>query len=160
MTKATSQHTDAELQAQDPVWHGGMLDKFPLRSASTGGTLWMTEHTAAAGTAPPMHRHTREDETYYIIEGAVRTYTDGVEELLTAGMAAFVPRGAVHSFKVESETARMLTIGTPGGMDQFFRDAGDPATSLDIPPRPDGPTPKLIAACETFGIEVLGPPPA
>lgn len=160
MTTGTPTRSAAELDARNATWHGGMLDRYRLRSVDTDGAAWLMEHEAAAGTGPPLHIHQHEDELSYVIEGELVSYLDGQERSLTSGMAAWLPRGVPHTFQVVSSTARFLTFGSPGGFDQFFRDAGDPASDMIIPPAPEAPTPELLAAAERFGIQIVGPPPA
>lgn len=48
-----------------------------------------------------------------------------------------------HAFCVESPTARMLVVSTPGGFEKFFFETGEPA-----------------AALAEHGVAVVGPPPA
>lgn len=158
--KSPTTPTAEELGDQTPTWHGGMLDRYPLRSQSSDNTIWLMEHEGAFGTAPPVHIHNREDEVFYVIEGEIVVYINDNLHPLEAGQAIFGPRGIPHTFKVVSPTARYLSIGTPGGMDQFFRDAGNPAAELVIPPMPEGPTAKLLEASARYGIDIVGPPPA
>src|SRR5438874_678908 len=42
-------------------------------------TLSIVELTGAAGDTPPLHVHTDEDETFYVLEGEVTVSRDGVE---------------------------------------------------------------------------------
>lgn len=148
----------SDSAARTPTWHGGMLDRYPLRSADTEGAAWLMDHEAAAGTGPPMHVHTHEDEVCYVVDGELLSSIGGEERRLGPGMAVWLPRGVPHTFTVLSPRARYLTFGLPGGFDQFFRDAGEPAEDEVIPPAPSGPTPRLLDACERHGVRIVGPP--
>jgi hypothetical protein len=62
------------------------------------------------------------------------------EKLVLAGPGdyAFVPRGMLHRFaNVGDDVARILRLFTPGGLEQFFRTAGTPASSDASAPPPD-----------------------
>lgn len=63
---------------------------------------------------------------------------------------------------VTSETARVLTIVTPGceALEMFFRDVGVPATHRSLPPSAPLPLEKIRAAAAQRGsVVILGPPP-
>ena len=53
---------------------------------------------------------------------------------LGPGAAAVVPRGVPHTFRVDSETARVLLLSTPAGIERFVRDASVPAAAPTLPP--------------------------
>ena len=65
-----------------------------------------------------------------------------------------------HAFRVTGEgDARLLNITTPGH-ERFVRAAGDPAGGAGFPYSPRRPHAAFLAAAETYGTEVLGPPPS
>jgi hypothetical protein len=80
----------------------------------------------------------------------------------TAGSFAWGARTIPHAFCVESETAKMLVAGVPGGFDRFFFDTGTQASAHALPPPaiapPDLET--IVAAARDHGVDVIGPPPA
>ena len=89
--------------------------------------------------SPPLHTHP-QDESYVVLDGklTVRAGADRFE--LTAGGMAVIPMGVPHSFRVDSDTARVLVLSTPAGIERFVRDGSVPATSPTLPP-PDTPRP-------------------
>lgn len=135
-------------------------------SAGTGETtderLWVREAMGERGYASPMHRHTREDEAFYVLDGQVAVYVG--DEVTTAGAGSFLwaPRDVAHGFCVESDTARFLAFSAPAGFDRFFFATGDSAGAPTVPPPAAGPPdiPALVAAMAEFGVEMVGPPPA
>ena len=57
-----------------------------LDATETAGRLAIVEHTIAPGVlAAPVHRHQREDEYSYVLEGHLGASFDGVEVYATAG---------------------------------------------------------------------------
>ena len=72
---------------------------------------------------------------------------------------AMVPRGVPHAFLVTSESARLLTLETPGSSEAFYRGASEPLTpSLEAIAPVDFDRVRASAA-RNGGIEILGPPP-
>src|SRR5207253_441209 len=56
-----------------------------------------------------------------------------------AGATAFAPGGSPHTWRVESDTARLLVLSTPAGIEDYFRALGEPAAWPWLQPPPDGP---------------------
>ena len=109
-------------------------DRFVLDAGETGGRLSIVEHTIAPGVlAAPMHRHEREDEYSFVLEGRVGAVFDGVEVYATAGDFVRKPRGEWHTFwNAGDTTLRILEIITPGGLEELFRLMGQPDAGPDL----------------------------
>jgi mannose-6-phosphate isomerase-like protein (cupin superfamily) len=109
-------------------------DRFMLDAAETAGRLAVVEHTIAPGVlAAPMHRHEREDEYSYVLEGRVGAIFDDVEVYATAGDFVRKPRGEWHTFwNAGDGPLRILEIITPGGLEELFRLMNAPDASPDI----------------------------
>jgi quercetin dioxygenase-like cupin family protein len=144
------------------VWHLGMLLTFKATTEATGGRCWIKELDAPRDAATPRHVHSREDEAFYVLDGVVSLYLGDDVLRASAGTFAWGPRSLPHAFRVESETAKMLVIGTPGGFDRFFFDTGTPATRRTLPPQPTAPPAldAIVAAARRHGVDIIGPPPA
>jgi len=95
-----------------------------------------------------------------VLEGELLLHINGVEHTAGPGAVVWVPRGAPHALLVTSDLARSLWAITPGGaMEAFFRQAGDAAASLTLPP-PEIDIARLRAVGERTGaMKTLGPPP-
>ena len=59
---------------------------------------------------------------------------DGEIFEVEAGQTIFLPRGLPHTFRIRSEMARTLIFLTPGGFENYFRELGSPARSLEPAP--------------------------
>jgi quercetin dioxygenase-like cupin family protein len=144
------------------LWHLGALLTFKATAAETGQQLWLHEVLGERGYASPMHRHTREDEAFYVLEGELSVYIG--DDVLRTGPGDFLwgPREVPHAFCVESDSARFLALGTPGGLDRFFVETGERAASQTVPPPFAGPpdVDALVRAMAVYGVEMVGPPPA
>lgn len=111
------------------------------------------EEIVPPGVAGPWHRHSREDEVSYVIEGTFRIWRGEEVFDLGPGGVALLPRDQAHTFQnVGSGTGRLLTVITPAGLERFFqviaeRNLGE--DDLD----------QVVAVAAEFGVEILGPPP-
>ncbi|MFC5801373.1 hypothetical protein [Streptomyces formicae] len=72
------------------------------------------------------------------------------------GTLAVLPRRIPHAFVVTSSTARLLTLVTPAGFEQFVVEAGSPA---DAPMEGPPDVAALTAMGARYGVRVVGPPP-
>lgn len=140
-------------------WLAGGFDKIRLTADQTGGVLGVTETEETRGSGPPSHVHTREDETFYVIEGSY-TFVIGDETFAApTGSLVFAPRGIPHTYRIDSPTARYLCLIAPPGWEQFFADAGQPAAEPDFsPPDEDPDFDRIGAVAALRGVNIVGPP--
>lgn len=134
--------------------------------AETGGAYGLMEHLLTPAANPPLHVHTDEEEGFYVLDGELELEVDGARVHAVPGTFALVPRGAVHRFRVLTDTARVLVLasapgGAPGGgVEAFFDAVGEPAPA-PVLPEPAAPDLGVVgAAAARCGIELLGPPAA
>lgn len=143
------------------LWHLGALLRFKATSETTAGRLWLQEAEGERGYAAPVHRHSREDEAFYVLDGELSMYVG--DNCVSAGAGAFLwaPRGIPHAFCVESDRARFLAFSTSAGLDRFFFATGEPAGDPTTPPHPDRwpDVEELIRVMGEYGVEMVGPPP-
>ena len=142
----------------------GAVFSFLAEAPDTRDGLAVLEIRAVRGAEPPLHLHHREDEAFYLLDGEMTFYIGDAVLEATAGSFVYAPRGVPHGFRLSSETVRMLAFLWPAGGVAQFRELGEPAPSLDIPPLPAGePDPEFvardIAVMARWGVETVGPPP-
>jgi quercetin dioxygenase-like cupin family protein len=146
----------------EPLWFLGTLARVLLDGEQTGGTFAAFEVLFPAGAAPPLHSHP-QDETFYILDGEVTVWVEDQPRSCRAGAMAFAPGGAPHTFRVESDTARMLVLSTPAGIEDYVRALAEPAAWPWLQPPPEGPR-VSAERIETVERELKlvrhGPPPA
>jgi len=144
----------------EAIWSFGVLATIKASSETTGGRVAVIEHLAPQGAGSPLHVHHREDEWFYVIEGALAFWVGGKVIEAPAGSFVFGPRDIPHTFVVTSPEARFLLVTEPAGFESFMRALGRPAESLTVPPPAPPPSDMapLIAAAAEYGIEILGPP--
>lgn len=129
---------------------------FKAVGETSDGMLTLFEAIIPPGGGPPPHIHHREIEYYYVLEGALEII-DG-DETFTAPAGTFVtiPKGALHRFKnAGAETARMLLLFTPGGIEGMFFGIGKPATPGSSASPPDAAeVEKVLSIGPKYGMEV------
>ena len=126
-----------------------------VTASDTGGAFALFHLVAPPLTGPPLHRHSREDETFYVLEGELVFEIDGARSTVGAGGTVFLRRGVPHRYQNFTTTdARLLIAVTPGGFHDFFVElsAATPAGG-GVPPMD-----VLQQIDARFGIETLGPP--
>jgi quercetin dioxygenase-like cupin family protein len=120
------------------------------------------EHTARRGDSPPLHVHLNEDEVFHILEGEFRLQIGGEQRDGHAGDTVLAPKGVPHTYRVESDHGRWLTVTVNEQFEDFVRAMARTAEESQLPPSGLPPTPQAIAALSTvakrFGIEIVGPP--
>lgn len=145
----------------NPGWFLGTLCYPQLSGEQTGGRFGLWEAVMPRGAAPPLHTHP-QDETFYLLEGKVVVWLDSDRHACEPGTAVFVPGGVPHAFRVESDTARMLFLSTPAGIEEYVRALSEPAAWPWLQPPADGPRvprERLEAVERLHGVVRVGPPP-
>jgi quercetin dioxygenase-like cupin family protein len=141
-------------------WYGDGLFEFLVPADATDGQLSVLRATMPAGFSPPKHIHTREDEVFVVLTGDVCFDVDGEVRLAGPGTTVYMPRGIPHTFRVQSPSARMLGVMTPGGFEALFRNLSIPAGARALPEPRTVPLdlPRVMAEQRRLGTEVVGPP--
>ena len=75
-------------------------------NARTGLSPWSTSERNR-GMSVPLHRHSDDMESFYVIEGEITLFPRRPtrNSCYPAGSFAHIPGGTVHGFRIESETA-------------------------------------------------------
>ena len=104
--------------------------RFMLGAEETaGGGFALVEHPIAPRTlAAPLHRHSREDEYSYVLEGRMGALLGDDVVYAEAGDLVVKPRGQWHTFwNAIDVPTRILEIISPAGFEQFFAELGSGA---------------------------------
>ncbi len=88
-----------------------------------GSNYELTEWVLEPGVAgPPIHRHHRHDEGFYVMEGDFGFLLDGTTTYAKPGAYVLVPMGHEHSFwNAGDRPSTCLLIVSPPGLNQYFR---------------------------------------
>ena len=103
----------------------GDIYRFLVVGEETGGRYALFEATVPPGGGPPPHRHSREEEGFYVLEGEVTVQVDDQHFVAGIGTFANMPVGSLHCFKNESgKPASMLIFVAPAGLEKMFLEVG------------------------------------
>src|SRR5215207_2110436 len=144
--------------------------RFMIPGADSDERFSLVEHPMPArGLAAPLHRHNREDEYSFVLEGRMGALLG--DDVVEAGPGDLVykPRRQWHTFwNAGDEPARILEIISPAGFERYFAElvemggstTADRQSLMDLSARYGlevDPTsiPKLI---ERFGLNFPGVP--
>jgi quercetin dioxygenase-like cupin family protein len=92
-----------------------------VASGDSDRTICLTEIVAPPGTGIPRHIHTREEETFHVLEGEFEFEVDGRTVRALVGTTVFAPRNVPHGFRnAGNRPARLFVAITPGGLGEMF----------------------------------------
>jgi quercetin dioxygenase-like cupin family protein len=129
---------------------GSIGVRFMIDGEEAGERFSLVEHPMSArALAAPLHRHTREDEYSYVLEGRVGALLG--DEVLIGGPGdlIFKPRNQWHTFwNAGEEPARILEIISPAGFERFFAELVDLGGLTQADPQ------MLADLCARYEVEV------
>jgi quercetin dioxygenase-like cupin family protein len=105
----------------------GSSAELKLAGEQSGGDWAVVEWRVRSGDEPPIHTHTREDETLYVVDGAITAFVGDQRIDVDAGSYAALPKDVPHGLKVRGDEARLLVTLEPAGAEYFLvpRDEND-----------------------------------
>jgi mannose-6-phosphate isomerase-like protein (cupin superfamily) len=126
---------------------GSIGVRWMIDGADTDRGFSLVEHPMSAhALAAPLHRHNREDEYTFVLEGRVGALLGDDVLVAEPGDLVFKPRGEWHTFwNAGEEPARILEIIAPAGFEDFFRELDALGGALNADPD------ELAALNERYG---------
>jgi quercetin dioxygenase-like cupin family protein len=145
------------------TWAMGSLFEHLLEVDQGEGELGVALVTQPPGIATPLHRHTREAEAFYLLEGRIDYRAGDVDHELYAGCFMYLPRGVPHAFRIRGDApARFLALTAPAGLLHLYDEVGIPAAEMRLPGDDGLPMdveiPRWAETGPRYGLEVVGPP--
>jgi len=145
---------DAREGRTEPLNILGVETLVKVANADTDGALTIFQQTLLPLAGPPLHRHSNEDEWFYVLQGKLTFQIDGERSFHRAGSSVFAPRGTVHTFKnFEDVPAYILAVVTPGRFQHFSEDLSFSSSGQAV--QDQG---RIKTLASEYGIEILGPP--
>jgi mannose-6-phosphate isomerase-like protein (cupin superfamily) len=115
---------------------GSIGVRWMIDGEDAGGDFSLVEHPLPPrALAAPIHRHTREDEYSFVLEGRMGGLLG--EDVVEAGPGTLVfkPRDEWHTFwNAGDEPCRILEIIAPAGFEHFFRELDALGGALNADP--------------------------
>ena len=121
-----------------------------LRGENTGGAFSLTEIVFQPGSqGTPLHIHSREEETYYVIEGELEVHVGDDKIILGPGGSVMLPRNIKHKvFPVGHVVTRVLMIISPPGLEQMLM-------QLDAISPGEFDMQAVVNLSKQYGVEIL-----
>ena len=118
-------------------------------SEMTMGMYSISEDVTPPGGGAPLHKHTREQETFIVMEGEYEFQCGDSKFKTTKGGMVVLPKEIPHAFKnIGNTTGKTLVVLVPGGMEKVFED-------LDAMPPGPPDIGKINAITMKYGVEFL-----
>jgi quercetin dioxygenase-like cupin family protein len=130
---------------------GSIGVRFMVGGAESAGGFSLVEHPMPPRKlAAPLHRHSREDEYSFVLDGRVGALLGDEVVYGQAGDLIFKPRGQWHTFwNAGDAPARILEIISPAGFERYFEEL------IELLPKAGPPDPSAIAALAArYGLEL------
>src|SRR6476619_7656978 len=129
---------------------GAMGVRFMINGEDSGGGFSLVEHPIPPrALGAPLHRHSREDEYSFILEGRVGALLGDEVVFGEVGDLIFKPRNQWHTFWNAGDVpARLLEIISPAGFERYFDGLVDMGGSARA--RPDA----IADLAQRYGLEL------
>jgi quercetin dioxygenase-like cupin family protein len=116
--------------------------RFMIHGEETQGGFSLVEHPIPPRTlAAPLHRHSREDEYSFVLQGRIGALLGEDVVYGERGDLIFKPRGEWHTFWNDgTEEARILELISPAGFERYFEEM------IDLLEHGRPPNPAALAA--------------
>jgi quercetin dioxygenase-like cupin family protein len=110
------------VQVNQSVRFRALGTTYKVLSESVGGSAAIVEHTLDAKClGAPMHKHTRENEISYVLEGELSVIQNGEVQIAGPGQYIVKPKEIFHTFwNAGNNTVRFIEIITPGNFEYYF----------------------------------------
>lgn len=131
-----------------------------MEGSETANAYALLELEIQPGSCAPPHKHAREDETFYVLEGNL-VFDIGTKEIKAGpGSLLNLPREMPHCFRNAGKTkARVLLTISPAGLEEFFVQVGHSLPDRQAPLVPSSPKDieTIKALAPHYGLELLPP---
>ena len=138
----------------------GDVYRFLATGKETSGKYATFEAIVPPGSGPPPHVHSREEESFLVLEGEM-TFQLGEDRFVAReGTFLNMPVGSLHCFRNESDrTARLLISVAPAGLEDMFFEVGTPLAddAETAPPPGEAEIRKLLEAAPRYGVVIEVP---
>ncbi len=128
---------------------GSVGVRFLAWTEETGGGCSIVEHPIPPRTlVAPLHKHSREDEYSFVLEGRMGAQLGDDVVYAEAGDFVFKPREQWHTFwNAGDGPCRILEIISPGGFEHYFDELATMLAASDFDPA------QLVELDARYGVE-------
>lgn len=117
-----------------PIWQVEILWAVLAEGKDTDNSFSLIWELCPKNSGATPHYHDQH-EGFFVIDGSITYLANG--QTLVAGPQSFVwiPKGTIHSFRVDTEQATLLNFYTPAGFEQAIMQLGTKAKAFTMPPK-------------------------
>jgi mannose-6-phosphate isomerase-like protein (cupin superfamily) len=129
---------------------GSIGARFLIDGSEATNRFSLVEHPMSAhALAAPLHKHAREDEYSYILEGSIGALLGENVIIGKPGDLIFKPRNQWHTFwNTGDRPARILEIISPAGFEKFFQEL------IDLGGVAKAPLQALTRLCSRYELDI------
>jgi len=156
LTLNISRHVPADTGPS--YWGPGDRYTFLVTGEQSDGAYFIMEAIVPPGGGPPPHIHRREQESFYVLEGSLDITIEDKVVPASTGDFVHIACGTVHGFRnTGTDTARVLLIFSPGGIERFFEETLEPVhdRSAAPPANMDAVVARYVEAAPRHGLEFV-----
>lgn len=144
----------------EAIWMFDSLDTIKADVEHTGGGFTVVEFLDFEGSSVPLHVNDSWDTGFYILDGEYTFVIEDDSVAASPGAWLFVPRKTPHAWRCDSAGGRILNVTVPGGLEGFYRQAGESVPDrTQLPDRSEPAVQPLSSTAAQYGIKIVGPPP-
>ncbi|MES2958277.1 MAG: cupin domain-containing protein [Pseudomonadota bacterium] len=123
------------------LWYEGQLLVLYAQGAEVGNTCCIWEGNIPENVGPPPHLHLYEHEIFFVIEGRLTAWVEGVPYDVPKDSMIFMPCGRMHWFVSSAPVTRMFSLTVTARKEfpalnrntDLFKFLGRPAEKLSLP---------------------------
>lgn len=140
-----------EIEVNQSVYFRALGTTYKVLSKSVNGSAAIIEHTLEAKSlGAPMHKHTRENEISYVLEGELSVIQNGEVQIAGPGEYIVKPKDIFHTFwNSTNQRIRFVEIISPGNFEYYFAELA-PFLLPGVPPEFD----KIRETAAKYGLIV------
>lgn len=137
-----------------------MGDFYTIRISGdeTNGRYSVWEIEVAPNNGPPLHKHSMEDEAFYVLEGVFSFPYASKETEVGKGQSINVPRGEFHTYKnIGKSLGKLLVIISPPQFEKFFGEIGisvNDKSSFQPPQITSAVIENVVKTATRYGLEI------
>jgi quercetin dioxygenase-like cupin family protein len=139
------------------AWTNGQEATIVLDGEQTDGLYSVVDAHTRRGDATPVHVHRKDDEAFFLLDGAMTAWVGDERHELQAGGIVFLPRNIPHAIRFDV-ASRVLMFNWPAGPQTDMIRAAGWDLREPLPPGWQVSLDALREASQRSGVELLGPP--
>ena len=139
------------------LWVLGDFYRILIAGKDTDGKYILLEITSPPQGGLPLHEHSREDESFYVIDGEYQFQYGDETIRATSGFHVYLKRPIPHAFKnIGGRAGRVLVVLAPAGLEGLFEEIGTPVEDVSsfTPPSDPPDMAKIEEILKNYGVKL------